>query len=171
MKVTIDTTAVVSGIFWKRDSHTILNLVASGDLDNVISDEIFEEYEDVCLRDKLLEKTEQDAANIKASLSELKKFSTFVKPKTKFDAVKDDPKDNKFLDAAFEGKADYIITRDKKHLLKLKKFKGIKIVEPEQFLKLEFSRFLPDFIVETPQGTYVFEAKTGKLRKRLNKLE
>lgn len=164
MKATIDTNTVVSGIFWKGIPHKILNLATSEELNNIISEEIFEEYEDVCLRGELLDKTTQDAADVKVSLGELKKVSKFVKPKTKFDIVKDDPKDNKFLDAAFEGNADFIITRDK-HLLKLKEFKGIKIVKPEHFLKIEGSRFLPDFVVETPEGRYVFEAKTGKVKK------
>ena len=56
-------------------------------------------------------------------------------PKTKVNAVKDDPDDNKFIEAALEGKADYIISQDK-HLLKLKEFRKIKIIIPDEFVKL-----------------------------------
>jgi len=46
-----------------------------------------------------------------------------------------DPDDNKFIEAAVEGKADCIVTQDK-HLLKLKEFRKIKIITPDEFIKL-----------------------------------
>ncbi len=46
-----------------------------------------------------------------------------------------DPKDNMLLAAAFEAKANYLVTLDKKHLLPLKHFKGTSIVAPFQFNK------------------------------------
>ena len=61
--------------------------------------------------------------------------SIIVHPKSKFNVVKDDPDDDKIIEAAVEGKAEYIITQDN-HLLKLKEFKGIKIVTPKDFLEL-----------------------------------
>jgi len=56
-------------------------------------------------------------------------------PKRKVNVVKQDPDDNKFIEAALEGEADYIVTQDR-HLLKLKEFEGIKIVTPEEFLRI-----------------------------------
>jgi|SRR3989344_659800 len=164
MKITLDTNTVVSGIFWKGDPHKILNFVANGDLENITSKEIFDEHEDVCFRDEILDKTGKDLKDIKNSLDELKKHSKFVKPKQGFDGVKDDPKDNKFLDAAYEGKSEYIVTRDK-HLLKLKDFKGIKIVKPEYFLDNEAANITPDFVINAPKGTFIIKAKKGELPK------
>ena len=48
--------------------------------------------------------------------------------------VKDDPDDNKILECAYAAKVDYIITQDN-HLLKLKEFEGIKIINPGDLLK------------------------------------
>ena len=48
------------------------------------------------------------------------------------------PKDNKFIDAAYEGKSKYVITNDG-HLLKLKEFKGVKMVTPEDFIGIWIS--------------------------------
>ena len=45
-----------------------------------------------------------------------------------------DPTDNKFLAAALEGQADYIVSRDP-HLLTLKHFHTIQIVEPPAFVR------------------------------------
>ncbi|MBA7601362.1 hypothetical protein ES703_08432 [subsurface metagenome] len=57
-----------------------------------------------------------------------------VRPTQKIFAVKEDPEDNKFLECALEGKADYLITSDW-HLLELGKFAQTKICKPTQFLK------------------------------------
>ncbi len=43
--------------------------------------------------------------------------------------------DNRILECAIEGKADYIISGDKHHILPLKKFQKIRILSPSQFLK------------------------------------
>ena len=61
--------------------------------------------------------------------------SMIVEPKEKIEAVKDDIKDNIFIEIAIAGKVDYIVSQDN-HLLKLKGFRGIKIITPEEFNKL-----------------------------------
>ncbi|MBA7502932.1 hypothetical protein ES706_01537 [subsurface metagenome] len=57
-----------------------------------------------------------------------------IKPTQKIFMVKEDPEDNKFLECALEGKADYLITSDR-HLLELGEFAQTKICKPTQFLK------------------------------------
>jgi len=59
--------------------------------------------------------------------------SIIVKPTIKLDVVKDDPDDNKFLEAGVTGKANFIISQDK-HLLKLGEYQGIKIVSLKEAL-------------------------------------
>ena len=56
-----------------------------------------------------------------------------VEPKQKFNFIKEDTSDNKFLEAAVEGKADYIISGDK-DLLRLGSFMGIKIITPAEMV-------------------------------------
>ena len=58
-----------------------------------------------------------------------------VEPKQKIDVIKEDPSDNKFVEAAIAGKAEYIITQDK-NILKVKEYMGIKMVTPKEFLEL-----------------------------------
>jgi len=50
------------------------------------------------------------------------------------DRLTTDPTDNKFLAAALEGQADYIVSRDP-HLLNLKHFHTIQIVEVPAFVR------------------------------------
>ena len=53
----------------------------------------------------------------------------------KVEEIKDDPEDNKYLSAAVEGKADFIVSGDH-HLKDLKTFHGIRILDPSTFLVL-----------------------------------
>jgi predicted nucleic acid-binding protein len=46
-----------------------------------------------------------------------------------------DAADAKILACAVAGKADAIVTGDKKHLLPLKRYRGIPIVSPAEFLE------------------------------------
>lgn len=61
-----------------------------------------------------------------------------VKPTKKVFTVKEDPEDNKFLECALEGEADYLITSDR-HLLEFGEFAQTKICKPTQFLKLQYT--------------------------------
>jgi len=54
------------------------------------------------------------------------------------DILKDDPEDNKILEAALAGKADFIITGDA-HLLKIKEFKSVKILNTKDFFNYNFN--------------------------------
>jgi len=63
------------------------------------------------------------------------KNSIIVEPSIRLNIIKDDPDDNKFLEAGISGNADLIISQDK-HLLKLKEYQKIKIISPEEALLL-----------------------------------
>jgi len=52
---------------------------------------------------------------------------------SKFSVVERDFKDNIVLEAAYDGKADFIVSGDD-HLLSLKSFRGIKIVSVKEML-------------------------------------
>ena len=45
-----------------------------------------------------------------------------------------DPGDEMVLECALAAEADYIVSGDKKHLLSLREFRGIRIVSPSDFL-------------------------------------
>ena len=51
-------------------------------------------------------------------------------------AVPNDPKDNMVIATAVAGKADYLVTGDRKHLLPMKAYQGICILSPHSFLDL-----------------------------------
>lgn len=47
-----------------------------------------------------------------------------------------DPNDNMFLAAAYEAKADYLVSLDRQHLLPLKHYHGTQIVTPALFIRV-----------------------------------
>jgi predicted nucleic acid-binding protein len=52
-----------------------------------------------------------------------------------FGAISEDPEDDIVLDTAYEGRASHIVSGDK-HLLKLSRFRGIRIVTVNDMLGL-----------------------------------
>ena len=60
-------------------------------------------------------------------------FSEFVVPEEQIRFIEDDPKDDKFLEAAVVGKVDLIVSGDN-HLLALKEFRSIPIISGREFL-------------------------------------
>ena len=73
--------------------------------------------------------------DINQFLKNMTRISLIAPGNTKIHEIKDDPSDNKYLSAAVEGKADFIVSGDH-HLKNLKTFQGIRIVAPSVFLTL-----------------------------------
>jgi predicted nucleic acid-binding protein len=62
------------------------------------------------------------------------KRTELVAPTVSLQAVKDDPSDNKFLECALAGKADFIVS-GYRHLLNLGVFQSIPILSPRGLLR------------------------------------
>jgi putative PIN family toxin of toxin-antitoxin system len=112
-----------------------LELIDKKKVGLVLSLEIIKEYDKVLNSDEIIEKIENKKLIMFKVVEHVIKSSQIVEPKQKLNIVKEDPEDNKILECAKEGKVDYIVTKDY-HLLKLKEFEGIKIIKPDDFLKI-----------------------------------
>lgn len=72
--------------------------------------------------------------------TELREFLTLLREEsaivitTETLAVSPDETDNRYLECAVAGSADYLVTGDKRHLLPLTKYRGVWIVSPTTFL-------------------------------------
>ncbi len=75
-------------------------------------------------------------------LQRVRNKAEMVIPQEQLHIIQDDPSDNRVLEAALAGKANYIVTGDKKHLLPLKEFRGIKIISPRDFLVELLEKYL-----------------------------
>lgn len=133
LRVVLDTNVLISGTFWKGDSAAILRLVEEKKLVLIVSTEIIKEYDEVMNYDEIKQKVGHHHERAQAS-QKLMQISVIVNPQESINVIKEDPEDNKFIEAALAGKADIIVSQDH-HLLKLKNYGKIKIVTPEEFLK------------------------------------
>lgn len=130
LKVVLDTNVIVSGLnFPTSNLAKILLLVASGEVTNFTSRHIVNETRRV-----LVDKFFWTCEEVEAAEVWLKTFSKSVNPKNRIAVIADDP-DNRILECAIEGQADFIISGDH-HLTDLENFQGIKIVDPATFLIL-----------------------------------
>jgi len=69
-------------------------------------------------------------------VEEIRAITTFVVTKQILKIIKEKNSDNRVLECAMEGKAQYIVSGDEHHLLPLRKYRGIKILSPAEFLKI-----------------------------------
>jgi len=130
-----DTNVLISALFWRGNPYRILRLGIEGRIKLIISGEIIEEVRDVLRKEEKFELTEGE---IEAYCTLLKNHSKQVNPSKKLELIVKDPEDNKFLECAIEGKADYIVSGDS-HLLELREYEGINIITPA-----ELSKLIPD---------------------------
>lgn len=130
LKVVLDTNVIISGFnFAGSKPAKILELVASGDIANCVSDHIIKETRDILIRKFFWTEEEAESAEFW-----LKTFSKVIKPQARISVIAHDP-DNRILECTLEARADYIITGDY-HLIDIKSFRGIKVLSPAAFLEL-----------------------------------
>ena len=130
MKVTVDTNFLISATQWDYSvAHKLLKKFILSNAIIFTTQDILDEIVEVLERD--FEYSKNEAKNI---IEKILLFAKLIETKQKMDIIKDDPDDNKVIECAIESSSDYIITYDK-HLLKLKEYKRIKIVKPEEILK------------------------------------
>lgn len=135
MRITADTNVLISSTFWYGSSNKIMEKVENKEIELVLSREIIKEFTKVLEYEEIQQKIKNKNLEMRRTVEKIASISTIVEPKQKLNVVKDDAKDNKIIECAVEGNVDYIISQDK-HLLKLKEYKEIKIVLPEDFLKV-----------------------------------
>ena len=130
MRVVIDTNIIVSA-YLGGALEGIMVAWKSGKFTLVVSKEIAEEYLAVLRRPKFkIEKVEVD--DFAALLLDR---ADFVIPLESLNVIRDDPTDNKFLEAAVAGNASLIVSGDD-HLLGLESFRNISIVKARNFVTI-----------------------------------
>ncbi len=128
MRVVIDTNIIVSA-YLGGVLETVIIRWKSGKFTLIVSDEIADEYHEVLNRPKFkLERAEVDDF-----FSLLFSRAEFVESIEEIDAIKSDSSDNKFLEAAIAGQADFIVSGDN-HLLNLGSFRDIPIIPAREFI-------------------------------------
>lgn len=131
-KVVLDTNILISALGWSGKPRLIFNKVLSKKLKLIISDKQLIEIIKVLNYPKFSFTETQKRKFINILLN----TSTLIKLDNVINIIKEDPDDNIIITSAYIGKADFIITGDE-HLLKLKKFKKIRILNADKFLNIK----------------------------------
>lgn len=131
-RIVIDTNVIVSALIFSKSTtmQAFMGAKEKGVL--LISDDIFSELIDVLSRQKFDRYLSREIRE--DFLASLFTEAEIIKIDEKIEVCRDS-KDNKFLEAAVNGKATHIITGDG-DLLELHPFRGISILTPRQFLEV-----------------------------------
>jgi putative PIN family toxin of toxin-antitoxin system len=119
LRVVVDTNVYISAIFWGGKPRRLIDLGRDDKIQIFTSEEIEQE-----ISDKLMTKFGLNADDAGRVMADFSTFTKSIRVSRRIHVVKDDPDDNKFIECAVECGAEFIISGDK-HLLRMKKYKGI----------------------------------------------
>jgi putative PIN family toxin of toxin-antitoxin system len=128
VRVVADTNVLLSAILFGGLPEAFLDLASLRFFLLVTSPALLKEL-DGKLRLKFL-MPDEDAKEVRWALEEM---AVVVLPDLRLTVVKSDPDDDRVLECAVAGKADYIVSGDK-HLRGLGSYDGIRIVTVRQFM-------------------------------------
>lgn len=131
MKIVLDTNVLMSGIFFDGPPHEILKLWWDGQIELLISDAIFEEYQRVGL---VLTKKYQ-GIDISSFLNLIQRRAILIDTLVEIHNICADSDDDKFLECAVNAKCNMIVSGDK-HLLAVSGFQGVQVLSPKEFATL-----------------------------------
>jgi len=129
-RIVFDTNIYISALLFSGIPRKLLHMADVGVFQLIVSKQILAELRGV-LRVKFDYETEQ--LDIIENL--LTSLSLVVEPQKRINRIIIDPPDNRILECAKEGNADYIISGDK-HLLRLRTYKRIKIISPSEYMTI-----------------------------------
>ena len=131
IKIVADTNIFISAILFDGKPEIIIKLAAAGKLLLVTSPLILAEIA-VVLKNKFNWTNQQ----VEHTDHFIREISLLVTPSCSINLIKADEADNRILECAVEGQVDYIVTGDRQHLLPLKTYQGITVIDAAGFLDL-----------------------------------
>ena len=135
-RAVIDTNLFISGLFAvEGPTSQLQNLWVAGAFELAVSESILQEVKATLAKPHIRAKL-QLAQGEDDEIIDLIREKAFIVTKDRYhtDRIKKDPADNKFLACGLEAKADYVVSGDN-HLLELKHFHGVQIVDAKNFVK------------------------------------
>ncbi len=129
LRVVLDTSVLVSATISDGKPRELLRKGISKEFCIITSDLILKELGIVLRRPKF--KTSED--EVHRIILALMQTAEVVEVVSQFNVVEEDPKDDMVVKTAYDGRADFIVSGDS-HLLALRNFRGISIVNVKQML-------------------------------------
>lgn len=130
-RIILDTNLIISAFGWGGNPRKIVEAVVEGKYELVISQKILDEIRRVMDYPKL-----KFSEQLKSEISAFIEMVAILVDADEEPDICDDTKDNMVLAPACVTNIDYIVTGDD-DLLRLREFRGAKIVNPADFISLE----------------------------------
>ncbi len=132
MRIVLDTNVITVAISRRSKFYPIWQSLRNGDYELVATYDILAEYEEIIGGD-----LSPEIANfVLDTLDNLPNVS-YLNRYFNWNLIAEDPDDDKFVDCAFAGNADYLVTNDRHfNVLKTHPFPKIKVLSAEEFLDL-----------------------------------
>ncbi len=108
-----------------------IDLARSYEVRSLVSDALIDQVERALLGPRF----RRSPAVVRSAIEEMQRVSEIVVPTVRLAVITDKESDNRVLECVVEGRADVIVTGDRKHLLKLGSYAGIPIIAPADFLR------------------------------------
>lgn len=135
MRVVIDTNVIISALLKATSPPALVVRAALGaECEWLTSADLLAELARVLALPRIQRQAGFDSARAARFVRRIEAYATRVTPTRTID-VSRDPDDNRVLEAAVAGEADYIVTGDR-DLLELALFEGIRIVTPADFVNV-----------------------------------
>jgi len=129
-RVVLDTNVYISAILFGGKPEKIRRLSKERKIELLISEAIIAEITEI-----LRKKFNWESWQISQVIDEIREAAALIIPYKNISVIKEDDDDNRILECAIEGRAQYIVSGDEHHILPLKHYQGIKILSPDEFLK------------------------------------
>jgi putative PIN family toxin of toxin-antitoxin system len=128
IRAVLDTNIFISALFWKGSPHKIVRRGLAGEFVIIISQEIIAE-----ITETLGQKFKLPSNEIETFIEVIVLGSETIRPSSRIHAIIEDPADNKIIECAIAGEANYVVSGDR-HVLNLQRYRGVAIVTPRSFL-------------------------------------
>ena len=128
MKVVVDANVFVSALLSGRGApKQIIDLWREEAFELLTSAEILNEIERVLNYPKIAQLHKLSTAELQEFVTLLRDESTVITPTQRL-AISPDESDNRYIECAVAGSADYLVTGDKQHLLPIGEYHGVPIL-------------------------------------------
>lgn len=131
MRIVLDTNVLLVSLSPFSKHAPIFDALLAGRFTLLLSSEVITEYDEVIGR-RYDRETVQDVLRLLVSLQNVE----FISPHYRWRLVVNDPDDDKFVDLAVAGNADFIVTNDRHfNILAQNRFPIVKTMKAEEFLE------------------------------------
>jgi putative PIN family toxin of toxin-antitoxin system len=137
MRLVLDTNIYVSNLISEKGNPAkIVRWWLEGEFDVLVSQPIIDEILRVTDYERIKKKYAKVRENRLEYVALIAEQALWTEPRQRLDVVVSDESDNRYVECAVAGGAQYIVSGDE-HLLELVEYEGIRVLTPAAFVALK----------------------------------